>query len=132
MTRFPPERDQKKKINAKRKTFSPNNNLSIYVFNDFEDYLEFCNYLNNNLDSTTYLKLKTSLYKYNSKYYLCINILNKNLNDFKFLHYAIAEFGSHVNNSDLFKRKLNEYGKVNFKANAIKNSIKIFTQKNQF
>ena len=127
VTRFAPEKEQNKKVKVKRKSPSPDNNLSIYSFNDFEDYLQFCNYLSNNIDNNTYLKLKkASLYKYNSKYYLCINISNKSLNIFKSVHYAITEFGSYIINSDLFQRKLNEYGKVIFKTNAINNSIKHF------
>lgn len=97
------------------------------MFDKFDDYLEFCSYLNNNLDNTIYLKLKkSSLYQYNSKYYLCINIPNKNLNLFKPIHYAITEFATYINNSELFERKLNEYGCVIFKTNAINNCIKHF------
>lgn len=97
------------------------------MFNNFDDYLEFCNYFNNTLDSATYLKLrKSSLYQYNSKYYLCIDILNKNLSLFKPVHFAITEFATYINNSELFKRKLNEYGCVIFKTNAINNCLKHF------
>ena len=97
------------------------------MFNTFDDYLEFCSYLNNNLNDTTYSNLKeSSLYLYNLKYYLCISIANKNLNEFKPIHYAITEFATYINNSELFERKLNEYGSVIFKTNAINNCIKHF------
>lgn len=97
------------------------------MFDNFDDYLEFCNYLNNNLNTDTYSKLKKSaLYQYNSKYYLCIKISNKSLNNFKSIHYAITEFATYINNSELFERKLNEYGHVIFKTNAINNCIKHF------
>lgn len=97
------------------------------MFNNFDDYLEFCNYLNNNLNDATYSKLKkSSLYQYNSKYYLCINITSKNLTSFKSINYAITEFATYINNSELFERKLNEYGCVIFKTNAINNCIKHF------
>ena len=83
--------------------------------------------MNTTLDNTTYSKLrKSSLYQYNSKYYLCISIANKNLNLFNSIHYAITEFAPYINNSELFERKLNEYGYVIFKTNAINNCIKIF------
>lgn len=95
------------------------------MFNNFDDFLELCSYLNNTLNITTYSNFKkSSLYQYNSKYYLCINISNKNLNLFKPIHYAITEFSIHINSSELFKRKLNEYGAVIFKTNAINNCIK--------
>ena len=74
-----------------------------------------------------YSKLKkSSLYSYNSKYYLCIHISNVSLNSFKSLHCSIIEFSSHINNTELFERKLIEYGKVIFKTNAINNCIKAF------
>lgn len=91
------------------------------MFNDFEDFLNFCKYLKNN----TSFKLKKSvLYKYNSKYYLCINI--DNLDIFKSVHYLISEFGIHINSSGLFERKLAEYGKIVFETNAINNCMKYF------
>lgn len=97
------------------------------MFNNFDDYLEFCIYFNKILNNTTYLKFrKCSLYQYNSKYYLCINISNRNLNLFKPIHYAITEFATCINNSELFERKLNEYGYIIFKTNAINNCIKHF------
>ena len=127
VTRLSPEKEPNKKVKAKRKTSFPTNNLSIYMFNNFDDYLEFCNYLNNTLNNTTYSKLrKSSLYQYNSKYYLCINIANKDLSLFNSIHYAITEFATYINNSELFERKLNEYGYVIFKTNAINNGIKHF------
>lgn len=97
------------------------------MFNTFDDFLEFCSYLNNNLNDSTYLNFKkSSLYLYNSNYYLCISIANKNLIEYKSIHYAITEFATYINNSDLFERKLNEYGSVIFKTNAINNCIKHF------
>lgn len=127
VTRLSPEKEPNKKVKAKRKTSFPTNNLSIYMFNNFDDYLEFCNYLNNTLNNTTYSKLrKSSLYQYNSKYYLCINIANKDLSLFNSIHYAITEFATYINNSELFESKLNEYGYVIFKTNAINNGIKHF------
>lgn len=127
VTRFLPEKEQNKKVKVKRRNTVPKDNLSIYMFNTFDDYLEFCNYLKTKINNDTYLKLKKSaLYQYNSKYYLCININNINLNIFKSIHCSIVEFGTHVTNSDLFERKLIEYGKVIFKTNAINNCIKIF------
>lgn len=130
VTRFSPEKEQNKKVSVKRKSSFPNNSLSIYSFNNFEDYLEFCTYLNNSLNNNTSLTLKeSSLYQYNSKYYLCIKMTTKNSNIFKIIHYAITEFGSHINNSDLFERKLIEYGTAIFKTNAINNCIKYFKQK---
>ena len=127
VTRFLPEKEQKKKVKVKRKNIVPKDNLSIYMFNNFDDYLDFCNYIKIKVNDDTCIKLKkSSLYQYNSKYYLAINIDNMNLDIFKSIHFSIVEFGTHITNSDLFERKLIEYGKVIFKTNAINSCIKLF------
>ena len=125
ITRFSPEKEERKKLKVKKKNIESKNNLSVYMFNTFDEYLEFCNYIQNFLNTTTYSKLaKNSLYQYNSKYYLCIN--NICLDTFKFIYYSILEFATHITNSDLFERKLIEHGKIIFKANAINECIKAF------
>jgi len=124
VTRFLPEKEEKKKLKVKRKNICPEDSLSIYMFNTFDDYLEFCNYIQKYLNSNTYTQLeKTSLYQYNSKYYLCIT--NINLDNFKTIHCSIIEFATYITNSSLFERKLIEYGKVIFKTNAINECIKV-------
>ena len=96
------------------------------MFNTFDEYLEFCTLLFNNKNNTyTFLK-KASLYLYKSNYYLCLHVNEKDLTLFKSVHYSIIEFASHINNSELFERKLKEYGKVIFKTNAINNCVKHF------
>jgi len=125
VTRFLPDNEEKKKLKDKRKNICPEDSLSIYMFNTFDDYLEFCNYIQKYLNSNTYTQLeKTSLYQYNSKYYLCIT--NINLDNFKTIHCSIIEFATYITNSSLFERKLIEYGKVIFKTNAINECIKVF------
>lgn len=95
------------------------------MFNTFDEYLEFCKSLSHNTENPTYDFFKNSaLYLYKSKYYLCLyqNIVSS----FKSVHYSIIEFANHITNSDLFERKLKEYGKEIFKANAINSCIKHF------
>ena len=99
-------------------------NLAIYMFSTFDEYLQFCTSLAERQENTyTFLK-KSSLYLYNSNYYLCITVSNKNIDLFKTLYYAIIEFATNISNPDLFERKLIEYGKSIFKTNAINNCIK--------
>ena len=126
-----PEKEQvKKQLKIKRKTSAINNSLVIYSFNSFDDYCEFCKYISLHLNSETYLKLrKVSLSLYNSKYYLCIHINKSNLPIVKAINCEISEFGNTVDNPDLFERKLLEYGKAIFKANAISNCVKAFYNK---
>ena len=125
VTRFAPEKEQKKKIQAKRKTAKLSNNITVYQFNSFDEFDEFCKYIKNNISEKAIKALKsTSLYLYNSKYYLTIKLNKVNLDSFKSIHYAIVEFATYTNNSDLFERKLTEYGKAIFKSNAINNYMK--------
>ena len=96
------------------------------MFNTFDEYLEFCTSLIGNNENTYSFFKKSSLYLYESKYYLCLYINSKTINSFKPIHFSIIEFATHINNSVLFERKLKEYGKVIFKTNAINSCIKHF------
>ncbi len=107
----------------KRKTSNISGNLSIYSFNTFDEYLDFCQAIPKN----TYSFFKnSSLLLYKSKYYLVVCLNSVNINLFKQLHYLLIEFSSHLNNCDLFERKLKEYGKVIFKTDAINSCIQTF------
>ena len=66
------------------------------------------------------------MFKLDSKYYLVLNIEKIDLNVFKKLHCSIIEFGKFILNSDLFERKLIEYGTIIYKTNAIDKCIKTF------
>ena len=96
------------------------------MFNNFEEYLDFCKSMVYNGEITYNFLKKSSLYLYKSNYYLCLHISNKDMNSFKSIHYSIIEFATHINNSVLFERKLKEYGKVILKTNAINNCVKHF------
>lgn len=126
VTRFSPEKDSKKKVIAKRKISNISKNLAIYSFNTFDEYSDFCLSLSETFKNTYDFLKKSVLYLYNSKYYLCLYINNKNLNSFKPVHYFIIEFASNIDNANLFESKLKEYGKIIFKTNAINNCIKHF------
>ena len=96
------------------------------MFNTFDEYLEFCTSLVKDEKNTYTFLRKSALYLYKSNYYLCLYVNEKDINKFKQIHYSIIEFASHVNNSDLFERKLKEYGKIILKTNAIKACEKYF------
>lgn len=97
------------------------------MFDTFDEYLEFCKalLLDKKINTYEFLK-KSSLYSYKSKYYLCLYFNEKDINSLKTIHYTIIEFASNINNSELFERKLREYGKLVFKNNAINNCVKHF------
>lgn len=128
VTRFSNEVEQIKKPKVKRKIAVPSkSSIYIYEFNNFDNFIEFCTYFSQNISNSTYLKLKkSSLYKYNSKYYLILNVINITLDKFKFIHCSTIEFAKYITNSDLFERKLFEYGTPVFKTNAIGKCIKEF------
>jgi len=96
------------------------------MFNTFDEYLEFCSSIVKDKSENCDFFKKSSLYMYKSKYYLCLHINNKDINSFKSVHYSIIEFAIHIDNSELFERKLKEYGTIIFKTNAIKNCVKHF------
>lgn len=131
VTRLPEKELNKKPIKIKRKASTIiNNSLVLYSFDSFDDYCDFCNYLNLHLENEVFTKLKkTSLYLYNSKYYLCIHITKTNLSIVKAINYEISEFGNSIANPELFEGKLLEYGKMIFKTNAIFNCVKAFYNK---
>ena len=113
-------------LTVKKKSSNHISNLAIYRFKSFNEYLDFCTFLANITSHSYNILKKSTLYLYKSNYYLCLYINEKNTNSFKSVHCSLVEFGSHINNSELFERKLKEYGKIIFKTNAINNCIKHF------
>lgn len=111
--------NSKKKIQAKRKTLKFQNEKLIYEFNSFDSFCDFCNYLTLNNSSIIKRLKKSKLYTYNLKYYLCLFTSNVSIEDLKTLHYMLLEFSEYMHNSILFESKLNEYGKLIVKQNAI-------------
>ena len=125
ITRYNPEKKQAKIPIIKRKSVDTKKSVYVYEFDNFDNFIDFCYYLTKNINANTYPKLKKSaLYKFNSKYYLIINNTNLQSDSFKFVHYSTIEFGKYILNSDLFERKLKEYGTIIFKTNAIEKCIK--------
>ena len=121
-------KESHKKVNIKRKSITPSKLLSIYTFSNFEEFCDFCTYIHTGPLSSLSKKLKKStLYLYNSKYYLSLYDLNINLKSFKSFHCLITEFSTYVANSDIFERKLSEYGKVIIETNAINVCTKHFS-----
>ena len=127
ITRVTPENDAKqsqKKVQTKRKSALPNQVLSMYAFNSFDEFCEFCTYIKNSLLQA---KLKRSiLYQYNNKYYLTLHNMNLSADDFKSFHCASIEFSAYVHHPDIFERKLVEHGKIIIPKNAIGTCIKHF------
>ena len=66
------------------------------------------------------------MYEYNSNYYLVLNKININFDDFKRFFSCISEFAFQIKNSEIFECKLQENGKLIMKHNAISTSLKYF------
>lgn len=99
---------------------TPQNNNFIFKFDNFDNFINLCTFLNNFSD----LNLKDfsqnfSLILYNNTYYL----YDSNVENFSvlldYMKNVFAEFGTNVSTSPGINGTLNEYGKVIFDNNAI-------------
>ena len=116
---------EKRKFKVKRKSKAPKVEQAVYKFETFDDYCNFTEYLfKSNLDKSYQIAKKIITYQYQNKYYLVFyNINNNDKNVLKF-YSSITEFGTYVNNSNLLISKIEEYGKIVIKNNALKTSLK--------
>lgn len=115
------------KLKVKRKTPFSSCKSCIFMFNDFDEFCNFCTYINNcYLDNLNKIAKKIVLYEYNSKFYLSISNIDTELNSLSSFYTFISEFAKLISNSANFESKLIEHGKIIFKHNAIKNGIKYF------
>ena len=129
ITRSLPENlkyQEKKKIHIRRKKLDFKDSGATYLFNTFDDFCYFVNFLTNNSIQVTNIAKNICLYEYKKQYYLNFSGVNLNYPDLKKLFSSITEFATYINNTDLFKRKLIENGKVIMKNNAIKTAITYF------
>ena len=114
-----------KKAKIKRKNLDMKSKQIIYTFNSFDDFCNFSNFISK-IDNFSNLAKSMVLYLYNDIYYLCISNINIENSNIKQLYTLITEFGTYVDNSEVFSRKLNECGKIIMKNNAVKTCIKYF------
>lgn len=111
----------RKKIKVKRKITNIDcNTCAIFEFSSFDAFYDY------GISLTTFQINKISkfissskLYFYNKKYYLIIDKLPEDLDFVKSFCSSILEFGKFVSNSNTYKNKIIEHGKVIIKKNAI-------------
>ena len=115
-----------KKVKIKRKNLDMTSKQLIYRFDNFDDFCNFSNFISK-LDNFTSIAKNIVLYLYQDTYYLCLSNINIEHKSIKQLYTLITEFGTYVDNSEVFGRKLAECGKIAIKNNAIKTCIKYFS-----
>ena len=119
-----------KRYRLKRKTYNTNYTNAIYKFDNFEEFCNFCTYCTKTkLSDLKQLAKNISLFEYNDFYYLIVSNINKNYINIQLFYTVISEFSCLESTSIIFRSKIQEYGKVIFKANAVKNTIKYFAVK---
>ncbi len=114
-----------KKLKIKRKNLDMNSKQIIYRFDNFEDFCNFSNFISK-LDNFYSIAKNMTLYLYQNSYYLCFSNINTEHPCIKQLYTLITEFGTYIDNPEVFGRKLTEYGKIIIKNNAIKTCVKFF------
>jgi len=116
-----------KKIVIKRKSAEINKECLVYSFKSFDDFCVFSSYTNN-INNCTNIAKNIVLYTYNNNYYLLFSKINNSHPELKRFYNLITEFGTYINQGELFCRKLNERGKIVIKNNAIKTCNTYFSK----
>lgn len=118
---------KRKNVSIKRRSVKIDKKLAIYKFDDFDDFCNFTSLLHSSNYNAIIKKIKKAiLYSYNDSYYLVLNNILADIALLKSFCSLISEFSNYINNSDLFEKKLSEYGKIVIKNNAISICNKYF------
>lgn len=109
-----------KTLKLKRKNNDINPSDLIYKFDNFEDFCSF----SNSISICNNIAKSIVLYFYKNTYYLCLKDLN--LADKCNTLILLNEFATPVEKSEIYIKKLSEFGKIVIKNNAIKTCVKFF------
>lgn len=118
------------KLDTNQLHIEKRNNLFIFKFDCFDDFVALCNFLN----SFSFLCLKDisknfSLFYYNNTYYLKF-AKDKNYSiAIDYIKTFFNEFGEEVSNSTNIEGFLNEYGRIIFPKDAIIKCLYSFNKK---
>ena len=120
----------KRYLTTKKKSQTLNCSCYIYQLNNFEDFCNFCDFVNKNNNINLKSLFKTStLYLYNDTYYLVIDGINFSNKSLKPFHVSLLEFSTFLTYTKNFNFKLKEHGKAIIKNTAINTGIKYFSYK---
>lgn len=121
---------KRKTLHIKRKTYNIHSTTAIYLFSDFDDFCELCNFLESSSFNFMFkIAKKILLYEYDNNYYLLFSDLHVPPEKIIQFHSCISEFATNIHNSELFKSKLQEHGKLIIKHNALKTGKQFFSKK---
>lgn len=121
------ENKKRKNIRYKRKNEKLSSSLAIYSFDTFDDFCEFCLYINSNsLIVLDKISKNYNLFTYKDKYFLVINNIDLSYENLSIFNYIVSEFGHFVSSPETFNSILLEHGNLIIKRNAIKNILKYF------
>ena len=113
----------KQRIKAKRKEVHTNPSTIIYRYNSFDDVISFSCQASK---YKAFFDKYTTLYEYRDNYYIVFRNIKADLSKIKCFCSFASEFGTFVQNSDLFERKLIEYGNKIIDKNVINKLCKKF------
>lgn len=111
----------RKKVKIKRKSTAINSLHTVYKFNCYDDFYYFMKFIKNQNINIKIISKNITLYEYKNTYYLVFDEIDTDSPLTRKIYSLITEFGTYVNNSELFIRKLNESGKIIIKNNSILN-----------
>ena len=119
---------KKKTLHIKRKRPAFASSKTIYSFDSFDAFCDFCTFLEKSpyKEDLSSIANAADLYEYNSNYYLIFTGIDLDSKVINFICPAITEFAHFVDNSELFEKKITEYGTVIIKDNAIQTTIEHF------
>ena len=113
--------NSKKKAKIHRIPKSINNTIfSIFEFNNFDNFYDFCTSLPSNLICKINKKIKVSkLYYCSNKYYLVIDKFDNDITFLSSFYSYILEFGKIISDSGTYQKIISEHGKLYIKSQAI-------------
>ena len=119
---------KKNNLHIKRKSPKLTSSKTIYSFDSFDAFCEFCNFIEKSTFKSQLFEFAKSsdLYEYGDNYYLIFTEINLDSKVVNFIFPAITEFAHFVDNSELFERKIIEYGSPVIKTSAITTAIQYF------
>ncbi len=119
---------KKKSLHIKRKSPEFASSKTIYSFDSFDSFCDFCTFLQKSRfkNQLSTFAFASDLYEYNSNYYLIFTEIDLNSEVIKFICPTITEFAHFVDNSELFEKKITEYGKPIIKETALTTAIAHF------